>query len=246
VKFLRSPIAACSSSRRRRRTSAARRRRRPAPVLGATPLVAAGGLPPRDRGIREKKAELEIRVYDADRPRLNRDGASRRDDVGLTAFQHAAPGVTKIPLVRFSLILIQAERRAARPGAASALGGHRRAQFVGSRPTRRSKGADRTSICGASPAPAAGDRVQLPGDADRDGRERRRPRCHADAGAWPACLKRRVTLHALVDPVASGTLYWIVNRAAQAPAAADGLQRLPQGIRLRRGRALAPAAAKAA
>src|SRR5438876_391453 len=37
--------------------------------------------------------------------------------------------------------------------------------------------------------------------------------------ALPACLKRRVTLHALVDPVASGTLYWIVHRARKLPAA---------------------------
>src|SRR5438445_110028 len=64
--------------------------------------------------------------------------------------------------------------------------------------------------------------------------------------ALPACLKRRVTLHALVDPVASGTLYWIVNRARKLPAAADGfnafLREYVSGVVER----WPPAAAKAA
>src|SRR6266550_1994876 len=64
--------------------------------------------------------------------------------------------------------------------------------------------------------------------------------------ALPACLKRRVTLHALVDPVASGTLYWIVNRARKLPAAADGfnafLRQYVSGVVER----WPPAAAKAA
>ena len=56
----------------------------------------------------------------------------------------------------------------------------------------------------------------------------------------------RVTLHALVDPVASGILYWIVNRARKLPAAADGfnafLREYVSGVVER----WPPAAAKAA
>ena len=74
--------------------------------IGATPLVAAGLLPPAIAEYAKRKPELEIRVYDARRPRLIEMVQSGEIDVGLTAFQHAAPGVTKIPLVRFSLILI--------------------------------------------------------------------------------------------------------------------------------------------
>src|SRR5436190_1276968 len=113
--------------------------------IGATPLIAAELLPPAIAEYAKRKPELQIRVYDADRPRLIEMEQSGEIDVGL-----------------------------------------------------------------------------------------------------PACLKRRITLHALVDPVASGTLYWIVNRARKLPAAADGfnafLREYVSGVVER----WPPAAAKAA
>src|SRR5213593_1785780 len=60
--------------------------------IGATPLVAAGLLPPAIAEYAKRKPELQIRVYDADRPRLIEMVQSGEIDVGLTAFQHAAPG----------------------------------------------------------------------------------------------------------------------------------------------------------
>ena len=213
--------------------------------IGATPLVAAGLLAPAIAEYAKRKPELEICVYDARRPRLIEMVQSGEIDVGLTAFQHAAPGVTKIPLVRFSLILIQAESAPRDLGPRVRWVDIAARKFVGSPPD-------------APVQELIDEHLRRVGRHQRpeivcNYLETQIAMVESGAGlavmptlALPACLKRRVTLHALVDPVASGTLYWIVNRARKLPAAADGfnafLREYVSGVVER----WPPAAAKAA
>ena len=140
-------------------------------------------------------------------------------DVGLTAFQHAALGVSKIPLVRFSLMLIQADEAQHDPG-----------------PLRWADIAVRKFIGSPPDMPI---QELIDENLRRVGRhhppeivcnywETQIAMVETGAGvavlptfALPACVKRKVTMHALVDPVVSGTLCWVVNRARKLPAAAD-------------------------
>src|SRR5437870_3197381 len=146
-----------------------------------------------------------VRELDADRPRLIEMVQSGEIDVGLTAFQHAAPGVTKIPLVRFSLILIQAESAPRDLGPRVRWVDIAARKFVGSPPD--------------APVQELIDehlrRVgrHQPPEIVCNYLETQIAMVESGAGlavmptlALPACLKRRITLHALVDPVASGTL----------------------------------------
>ena len=213
--------------------------------IGATPLVAAGLLPPAIAEYAKRKPELEIRVYDARRPRLIEMVQSGEIDVGLTAFHHAAPGVTKIPLVRFSLILIQAESAPRDLGPRVRWVDIAARKFVGSPPD-------------APVQELIDEHLRRVGRHQRpeivcNYLETQIAMVESGAGvavmptlALPACLRRRVTMHALVDPVASGTLYWIVNRARKLSAAADGfnafLREYVSGVLER----WPPAAAKAA
>jgi DNA-binding transcriptional LysR family regulator len=213
--------------------------------VGATPLVAAELLPPAIAEYNRRQHELEIRVFDADRPRLLEMVQSGEIDVGLTVFQHAAPGVTKIPLVRFSLMLIRAEDALHEAGTQVRWADIATRKFVGSPPDMP---------------------IQELTDANLRRVGRHRPpeivcnywetqiaMVETGAGvavmptfARPACLKRKVTMHALVDPVVSGTLYWVVNRARKLPPAAADFSDFLKGYIRGVMESWPPASAKAA
>ena len=188
--------------------------------IGATPLVAAELLPPAIAEYAKRKPELEIRVFDADRPRLMEMVEAGEIDAGITAFRHAAPGVSRMPLVRFSLMFIQADN------ALHDLG-----------PLVRWADIAACKLIGSPPDMPIQELIDE--HLKRVGRhhppeivcnywETQIAMVETGAGvavmptfARPACVKRKITMHALVDPIASGTLYWVVNRARKLPAAAE-------------------------
>jgi DNA-binding transcriptional LysR family regulator len=126
--------------------------------IGATPLVAAELLPVAIAQYAKLRPKVKIRLFDIHRPRLIEMVQGGEIDVGLTAYPHPAPGLSKVPLVRFSLMLVAPQSAPYRLG-------------------QRVRWAD----IAARKLIAAGYRVQLHRDAGRDGRGRRGHRGAADA-----------------------------------------------------------------
>jgi len=142
-------------------------------------------------------------------------------DAGLTVCPHPALGLTKVPLVRFSLMLIAAQNAPFRLG-----------------PRVRWADIAQRKLIGSPPEAPVQELIDsylrrvgrlTPPEIVCNYMETQVAMVEAGAGiavmptlALPACIKRRVTMHALVDPVAPGTLYWIENRARKPPAVAEG------------------------
>src|SRR5712671_3535437 len=169
--------------------------------VGATPLVAAELLPVAIAQYAKLRPKVKIRLFDIHRPRLIEMAQGGEIDVGLTACPHPAPGLSKVPLVRFSDI---AGRK----------------------------------LIGSPPEMPVQELIDLhlrragrltPPDIVCNYMETQVAMVEVGAGlavlptlALPACIKRAVTMHALVDPVAPGTLSWTETRARKPPAVAQG------------------------
>jgi len=189
--------------------------------VGATPLVAAELLPVAIAQYAKLRPKVKIRLFDIHRPRLIEMAQGGEIDVGLTACPHPAPGLSKVPLVRFSLMLVAARNAAYRFGPRV-----RWADIAGRK------------LIGSPPEMPVQELIDLhlrragrltPPDIVCNYMETQVAMVEVGAGlavlptlALPACIKRAVTMHALVDPVAPGTLYWTENRARKPPAVAQG------------------------
>jgi DNA-binding transcriptional LysR family regulator len=189
--------------------------------VGATPIVAAELLPVAIAQYAKLKPKVKIRLFDIHRPRLIEMAQGGEIDVGLTACPHPAPGLSKVPLVRFSLMLVAARN------ASSRLGPRVRWADIATR-----------KLIGSPPDMPVQELIDsylrrvgrlTPPDIVCNYMETQVAMVEAGAGiavmptlALPACVKRAVTMHALVDPVAPGTLYWTENRSRRPPAAAEG------------------------
>jgi LysR family carnitine catabolism transcriptional activator len=191
--------------------------------IGATPLVAAELLPVALAQYAKLKPRVKIRLFDVNRPRLIAMAQGGEIDVGLTACPHPAPGLSKVPLVRFSLMLIAAQNAPYRLG-----------------PRVRWADIAARKLIGSPPEMPVQELIDMhlrrvgrltPPEIVCNYMETQIAMVEAGAGiammptlALPACIKRRVTMHALVDPVAPGTLYWTENRARKPPAVAEGFR----------------------
>jgi DNA-binding transcriptional LysR family regulator len=85
-------------------------------TLGTTPLVASNVLPQALREYRRRRPELRVRLFDADQDRVLRELQAGRLDAGVGIFKSVS-GVRRVPVFRFSLVVIRARRHGEAQGA---------------------------------------------------------------------------------------------------------------------------------
>jgi DNA-binding transcriptional LysR family regulator len=188
--------------------------------IGATPLVAADFLAPAAAQFMKANPGVEIRVLDADRARLVDMVQWGEIDAGIAPFIGEAAGAQRVPLARFSLMLVRAR-------------------------TATGACAPRARWAEIVPCTLVGRPPDHPIQALVDERLQREGRhqppeivCNhrltqiamVETGAGvavlptlsiPGCLARKLTLQAIVDPVVSSELFWVASRARKLPAAAE-------------------------
>ena len=92
----------------------------PSISVGAPPLWAARGVAQAIKAFRPRRPELRLRVFDGDSATTLGKVESGELDMGLGFFFKHVPGIRRIPLFRFSLMVIRANpRRASSPPTAS-------------------------------------------------------------------------------------------------------------------------------
>jgi DNA-binding transcriptional LysR family regulator len=189
--------------------------------IGATPLVAAELLPVAIAQYAKLRPKVKIRLFDIHRPRLIEMVQGGEIDVGLTAYPHPAPGLSKVPLVRFSLMLVAPQSAPYRLGQRVRWADIAARKLIGSPPDMPVQELIDSHLRRAGRL--------TPPDIVCNYIETQVAMVEAGAGiavlptlALPACSKRAVTMHSLVDPVAPGTLYWTENRTRKPPVVAEG------------------------
>jgi len=188
--------------------------------IGAPPFPAAELLPQAISEYALLHPKLQIQLIDAEGPRLIEMVQSGKVDVALSSSLQESPGLLKLPLARFALMLVCPEDTAPElPGvvrwtdvAALRLIGlpfsYPIQRLVDEQLARAGRATPPELVCNfletqlAMVAAGAGAAV-LP------------------ASALPACAKRRVSMRAIVDPVVWSDLFWVVNRAHKLSAAAE-------------------------
>jgi LysR family carnitine catabolism transcriptional activator len=188
--------------------------------LGATPLVAAEVLPAAIAEYSMRHPDFHVRLHDAEGARLVEMLRSGEIDVALTAFSQVAPGVRRVPLIRFSMMLIRPADQAAPSGSVVRWAEIVDKRFVGCAP------ANPLQQLAEQQLQRAGRRT--PPDIVCNYLETQIAMVEVGAGiavmptfAAPACRKRRITMHPLVDPVVSADLNWLVNRGRKLPPGAE-------------------------
>ena len=188
--------------------------------IGAAPLVAAELLPPAIADYGRANPNFQIRLIDAEGNRLTEMVQSGVLDAALTVYGALVPGIRRVPLLRFSLIAISSEKtREALP-----------------REVRWSDVAKLRLVGFPDDYPIQhiiNEHLQRAGRHDPSEvvcnyLETQIAMVEVGAGiavvptyAVPACIKRKVTMHAISAPVVSGNLYWVVNRARELPDGAE-------------------------
>jgi LysR family carnitine catabolism transcriptional activator len=91
----------------------------PSLSVGAAPLWAAGGVAQAIKAFHPRRPELRLQVFDGDSGSTLRKVESGELDIGLGFFFKHVPGIRRIPLFRFSLMVIRPNPRrvASRPTA---------------------------------------------------------------------------------------------------------------------------------
>jgi len=91
----------------------------PSLSVGAAPLWAAGGVAQAIKAFHPRRPELRLQVFDGDTATTLRKVESGELDIGLGFFFKHVPGIRRIPLFRFSLMVIRANpgRASSRPTA---------------------------------------------------------------------------------------------------------------------------------
>jgi LysR family carnitine catabolism transcriptional activator len=91
----------------------------PSLSVGAAPLWAAGGVAQAIKAFHPRRPELRLQVFDGDTATTLGKVESGELDIGLGFFFKHVPGIRRIPLFRFSLMVIRANpgRASSRPTA---------------------------------------------------------------------------------------------------------------------------------
>jgi DNA-binding transcriptional LysR family regulator len=192
--------------------------------LGAVPLIAATLLPAAISAYAKHDPALHISLHDGDRRHLVAMVTSGTLDLCLGCFLEPVAGMRRIPLYRFSLMLIEPAAREGEPP----------------RPMRWAEIGERPLL--GSPADNPVQQV-IERCLQRIGRRSAPDMTYnyfgtqiamVEAGAAsavvpsfavPACFGRRVAMRPLVEPVVPIELYQIVNRGRKLPPAAEGFTR---------------------
>lgn len=190
--------------------------------LGAAPFAAAELLPQAIAAYALRDPQLHVRLVDAEGARLVTMVQSGEVDVAVSAVLHDAPGVQRALLARFRLALIRAadlpadlprEVRWSDIAAQRLVGfphDYPIQQLIDEQLTRAGRHAPPDVICNYLETQIAmvevGSGVAV-----------------VPTFAAPACAKRRITMHPIVDPVVTSDLYWMASRARKLSGAAQGL-----------------------
>jgi LysR family transcriptional regulator, carnitine catabolism transcriptional activator len=189
-------------------------------AIGATPLIAGRLLPAAIGAYAKRDPGLHITLYDGERSQLVSMVASGELDVAYGWFL-GVPGLTRIPLYRFALMLVEPAAQAGGPA------GELRWADIGGR-----------TLLGAP----ADNPIQQLVDRTLERFGRRSPpkmvlnyfetqiaMTAAGAGcaivptfAIPACRHLKVAMHLLIDPVVPLDLFQVGSRGHRLPPATDG------------------------
>lgn len=191
-------------------------------AIGATPLIASKLLPAAIGEYAKRNPQTHILLHDGDRARLIAMVRSGEIDVGLGCFLQPVPEVRRIPLFRFTLMVIEpAVEPASMPP----------------RWMRWSDIAERKLLCSPADNPIQQiidrnlQRFGRPSPADMVFTFWETQIAMVEAGngiaviptfAIPACRNRKVAMHPLTDPIVPIDLVQIVNRGRKLPREAGG------------------------
>jgi DNA-binding transcriptional LysR family regulator len=190
-------------------------------TLGAAPFVAADILSPAIAAYALRDPRLQVRLIDTEGARLVEMVQSGELDVALTVLLHDAPGVRRMPLARFSLMLAAAPETVLglpREVRWSDLVRRRLIGFPSSYPIQE--------LIDQHLRPAG---RHAPPDVVCNYLETQIAMVAAGAGVavvpsfvLHACAKRNIAMHRLVNPEVCGDIYWLVNATRKLPAGSDG------------------------
>jgi len=186
-------------------------------AIGATPLIASKLLPSVISDYAAHSPDLKIVLHDGDRSRVVAMALSGEIDVGLGCFLQPVSGLRRIPLFRFSLMVIE-------PAAQPANGPPRWLRW---------KDIVEWPLIGASPNNPIQQLIDRnlqrfgrrePPDMVFDYFETQIAMVEAGVGcaviptfAIPACRRQRVAMHPLTDPVVPIELCQIASRGRKLP-----------------------------
>jgi DNA-binding transcriptional LysR family regulator len=183
-------------------------------TIGVTPLMAAHLLPPVVAAYARSRPGTQIRIYDADRPRVIAMVEAGELDIGLGVFMKPTPNIRATPLFRFSLMAIGARRAQLprRPGWKDL----RDLPLVALPPDSHIQQLVARHFLRV--------RRKRPPELVVNSLEAQIAMTEAGAGfavvptfAIPACRRRRVRIYPLRDPVVDLDLYQILNRGRSLP-----------------------------
>jgi LysR family carnitine catabolism transcriptional activator len=187
--------------------------------IGAPPLVATNILPPAIKEFRSQRPDVRIQLFDADLTTILQKIESGNLDMGLGIFRNP-PGIRRTPFFRFSLMVIRADKEAAR---------HRPSTTWSAL-----KGEMLVSLPQGSPVQLIVDKhLTKTGVACRRGAvvnslDTQIALVEADEGVAiipsfgvPACRNRKVLMSRLTDPIVNMEFHQISNRGTKLPPVAD-------------------------
>jgi DNA-binding transcriptional LysR family regulator len=188
--------------------------------IGAGPFSAAEIMPQAIRAYTTLHPELHIRLIDAEDARLIEMVQSGKIDVALTASQQELPGMLKRLLARFALMLIcpddgscdlPLEVRWSDVAARRLIGLPRDfpiQHLVDEQLARAGRHTPPEAVCNFLETQIA--MVEAGAGA-----------AVIPTSAAAACAKRRITMHAIVEPVVWSDFFWVFNRARKLSACAE-------------------------
>jgi LysR family transcriptional regulator, carnitine catabolism transcriptional activator len=107
----------------------------PSLSLGAAPLWAAGGVAQAIKAFHARRPELRLHVFDGDTATTLKKVESGELDIGLGFFFKHVPGIRRMPLFRFSLMVIRASSGRASSRATASWVSLKGERFVALQPT---------------------------------------------------------------------------------------------------------------
>jgi len=189
-------------------------------AIGAAPFLAAGLLPQAISAFAALHPKLHIQLIDAEGARLMEMVQTGKVDVALSASLQESPGLAKQPLARFALLLACPEDAArdlpavvrwsdvASQRLIGLPSGYPIQRLVDEQLARAGRTAPPELVCNFLETQIA--MVEAGAGA-----------AVTPASALAACAKRRISMHAIVDPVVWSDLFWVVNRAHKLSPAAE-------------------------
>jgi DNA-binding transcriptional LysR family regulator len=188
--------------------------------IGAAPFPAAELMPQAISSYMALNPSVHIHLIDAEGPRLMEMVQSGKIDAALSAWHHELPGVFRLPLARFPLMLICAEDgsthlaprlRWPEVAALRLIGAPRDYPIqvlVDEQLALAGRHAPPETLCNYVETQIA--MVEVGAGA-----------AVVPTSAAPACAKRRIRMHAIFDPVVCTDFYWVVSRTRSISASAE-------------------------